>query len=164
MAERRVRRRRTRQTNAVCGRVHPRGPQPGISPESHCSPRDFVLKLASGRSRRRVEQLRRQLPVRLSQPQRPVRPERQLGFPVGPASSSPGQWRTPACRPGRNSGSRFLWKENSGLGSKFGRLDSGSALHVPVRKFPETTESSYFIDTRGTYRSARNDDRRDDSP
>ncbi len=53
---------------------------------------------------------------------------------------------------------------SSGLGSKFGHLDSGSALHVPVRKFPEATESSCFIDTWGTYRSARNDDRRDDSP
>ncbi len=51
-----------------------------------------------------------------------------------------------------------------GLGSKFGRLDSGSTLHVPVKKFPETTESSYFIDTRSAYRSARNDDRRNDSP
>ena len=51
-----------------------------------------------------------------------------------------------------------------GLGFQFGRLDSGSTLHVPVGKFPETTESSYFIDTRDTYRSAWNDDRRDDSP
>ena len=51
-----------------------------------------------------------------------------------------------------------------GLGSKFGHLDSGSTLHVPVKKFPEATESSCFIDIWGTYRSARNDDRRDDSP
>ena len=51
-----------------------------------------------------------------------------------------------------------------GLGSNFGRLDSGSTLHVPVRKFPEATESGCFIDTRGTCRSARNDDRRDNSP
>ncbi len=51
----------------------------------------------------------------------------------------------------------------SGLGSKFGHLDSGSALHVPVKKFPEATESGCFIDTRGIYRSARNDDLRDDS-
>ena len=29
-----------------------------------------------------------------------------------------------------------------GLGSKFGHLDSGSTLHVPVKKFPEATEST----------------------
>ncbi len=55
-------------------------------------------------------------------------------------------------------------QEKQGLVSKFGSLDSGPTLHVPVKKFPETTESSYFIDTRATYRSARNDDRREDSP
>ena len=58
----------------------------------------------------------------------------------------------------------YFGHASAGLGSKLCRLDSGSTLHVPVRKFPETTESSCFIDTRGTYRSARNDDRRDDSP
>ena len=52
----------------------------------------------------------------------------------------------------------------SGLGNKLGHLDSGSTLHVSVGKFPEATESGCFIDTRGTYRSAWNDDRRDDSP
>ena len=55
-------------------------------------------------------------------------------------------------------------ERNPGLGSKFGHLDSGSTLHVPVKKYPEATESICFIDTRGTYRFARNDDRRDDSP
>ena len=29
-----------------------------------------------------------------------------------------------------------------GLGSKYGHLDSGSTLHVPVKKFPEATEST----------------------
>ncbi len=53
--------------------------------------------------------------------------------------------------------------EKIGPGAKFGSLDSGSTLHVPVRKFPEATESVCFIDTRGACRSARNDDRRDDS-
>ncbi len=52
------------------------------------------------------------------------------------------------------------WK---GLGSKFGHLDSGPTLHFPVNEFPEKTESSCFIDTRVIYRSARNDDYRDDS-
>ena len=55
-------------------------------------------------------------------------------------------------------------KTHGGLGSIFGHLDSGSTLHIPVRKFPEATESSCFIDTQGACRSARNDDRRDDSP
>ncbi len=50
-----------------------------------------------------------------------------------------------------------------GKSRKYGHLDSGSTLHFPVKKFPEKTESSYFIDTRVIYRFARNDDCRDDS-
>ena len=50
-----------------------------------------------------------------------------------------------------------------GLGSEFGHQDSGSTLHFLFKKFPEKTESSHFIDTRFIYRSAWNDDGRDDS-
>ncbi len=57
----------------------------------------------------------------------------------------------------------FPSHRRSGVGSKFGRLDSGSTLHFPVKKFPEATESTCFIDTRGAYRCARNDDCRDES-
>ena len=78
------------------------------------------------------------------------------------------------CKIGYDNGQRDLKKakckmkiccmETGGLGSKFGHLDSGSTLHFLFKKFPEKTESSCFIDTRVTYRSARNDDSRDDSP
>ena len=49
-----------------------------------------------------------------------------------------------------------------GLGSYFGHLDSGSTLYFLFKKFPEKTESSYFIGTRVINRFARNDDCRDD--
>ncbi len=58
---------------------------------------------------------------------------------------------------------RFCDISDVGLGSKFGHLDSGSTLYFLFMKFPEKTESGYFIDTRVVYRSARNDDSRDDS-
>ncbi len=44
-----------------------------------------------------------------------------------------------------------------------GHLDSGSTLCFPVKELQGKTESSSFIDTRVVYRSARNDDCRDDS-
>ena len=61
-----------------------------------------------------------------------------------------------------NTGFRLIIRRR-GLGTKAATWIPGLRYIFYFWKFPEKTEAAYFIDIRVIYRSARNDDCRDDS-